>query len=177
MGRKLWLSNWGLPKQILSDLDPKFLLEVWKTICSRIGTRLLYTTAHHPAGDGQSEILVQTIESAVRHFIHGMEDPSITVDESRGLLGQIQYCRMICDLGIPVPVRCSRSNTDRFVPLSVWYLLFACRVVLRVLVPRMAVYDRMYRARMIPGGRWRSHRGYANSWASPGDMPNGRFFL
>lgn len=55
-------ADWGLPKAIISDRDPKFLSEVWKTIFDALDVKLLYSTAYHPQTDGQSERTNQTTE-------------------------------------------------------------------------------------------------------------------
>jgi hypothetical protein len=45
-----------------------------KQMWQEIGTRLLYSTAYHPATDGQTERAMQIIESALRHYIQGLTD-------------------------------------------------------------------------------------------------------
>jgi hypothetical protein len=74
--RRLYNANWGLPRQVLTDRDPKFVSAVWRAIWKRLTTDLLYTTAHHPSTDGQSERMIQLVESALRHYIQSLEDPS-----------------------------------------------------------------------------------------------------
>ncbi|EAQ91761.1 hypothetical protein CHGG_03696 [Chaetomium globosum CBS 148.51] len=71
---RLLTANWGLPKVILSDRDPKFTAALWRAIWKTLGTNLLYTTAYHPSTDGQSERTIQTIESALRHYIQALDD-------------------------------------------------------------------------------------------------------
>ena len=66
-----WLDSlqkegWGLPRAILSDRDRKFVAAFWKATFSHLGTALLFTTAYHPQGDGQSERTNQTLEIALR---------------------------------------------------------------------------------------------------------------
>ncbi len=72
-GRQLLLSDWGCPKAIISDRDPKFTSGFWKGIWKAFNTRLLMTTAWHPQADGQSERTNQIIELAIRH--HAYEHP------------------------------------------------------------------------------------------------------
>ena len=66
---ELLSADWGLPTVIISERDPKFLSQVWKTIFDRLGTKLLRSTAHHPQSDGQSERTNQTAEAAIRYFL------------------------------------------------------------------------------------------------------------
>ncbi|GAW26152.1 hypothetical protein SAMD00023353_2201730 [Rosellinia necatrix] len=73
---RLLLATWGIPKVMLSDRDPKFLADLWKHIWTRLGTRLLYATAYHPATDGQSERFILTIKSTLRYYFHALEDPA-----------------------------------------------------------------------------------------------------
>jgi len=68
------LTNWGIPKIILSDRDPKFLSDFWKQIWRRLGTLLLYATAYHPSTDGQSERFILIIKSTLRYYFHALED-------------------------------------------------------------------------------------------------------
>src|SRR5437764_604472 len=42
------ITDWGVPKAIISDRDPKFLAEMWKGIFRHLGTKLLMSTAYHP---------------------------------------------------------------------------------------------------------------------------------
>jgi len=68
----LYLTDWGLPKAIVSDRDPKFLSELWKALFRKLGVSLFYTTAYHPQADGQSERTNQTVEIALRFYLNTM---------------------------------------------------------------------------------------------------------
>ena len=67
--------DWGLPKQIISDRDPKFLSMVWKTIFKQLGVKLLYSIAYHPQTDGTSERINQIVEIAMRFWIATLSSP------------------------------------------------------------------------------------------------------
>ena len=41
------ITNWGLPKVIISDRDPKFIASFWKEIFEKLNTRILMTIAYH----------------------------------------------------------------------------------------------------------------------------------
>lgn len=52
----------GVPTVLLSDRDPRFVSSIWKGLMSRLGTKLVYSSAHHPQTDGQTERAHRTIE-------------------------------------------------------------------------------------------------------------------
>ena len=60
----------GLPKQIISDRDTRWRNDFWKEVCEYMGSKRALTTAYHPQADGQTEILNQTIEVALRAFVN-----------------------------------------------------------------------------------------------------------
>ncbi len=70
------LIDWGLPGELITDRDPKFLSRFWTALFMKLGVKLLYSTVYHPQTDGSSEHINQTIEIALRFFIHAMDDPS-----------------------------------------------------------------------------------------------------
>ncbi len=72
--RRLQKIDWGLPKQLISDRDRKFLSEFWKAIFSKLGVKLLYSTAYHPQTDGSSERTNQTVEIALRFWMSTLEN-------------------------------------------------------------------------------------------------------
>ena len=67
--------DWGIPNQIISDRDRKFISELWKAIFNRLRTKLLMATAYHAQTDGQSERTNQTVEIALRFLI--AENPDL----------------------------------------------------------------------------------------------------
>ena len=71
------LSNdWGVPRVMISDRDPKFLSSFWTEIFKRLGTELLVSTMYHPQTDGQSERTNQTVEIALRYNLSKGESNS-----------------------------------------------------------------------------------------------------
>ena len=52
----------GVPISIVSDPDPRFIAQFWKSFQRAMGTQLLMSTAFHPQTDGQSERTIQVLE-------------------------------------------------------------------------------------------------------------------
>jgi len=56
----------GVPKDIVSDRDPRFLSHFWRALQEAFGTQLKLSTAFHAATDGQTERTIQTLEDMLR---------------------------------------------------------------------------------------------------------------
>ncbi|KAJ1692761.1 hypothetical protein LUZ63_009459 [Rhynchospora breviuscula] len=56
----------GCPETIISDRDTRFTSHFWKSFQESMGTKLNFSTAHHPQTDGQSERTIQTLEDMLR---------------------------------------------------------------------------------------------------------------
>ena len=52
----------GVPVSIVSDRDPRFMAQFWKSFQKAMGTQLSMSTAFHPQTDGQSERTIQILE-------------------------------------------------------------------------------------------------------------------
>ena len=60
------ISRHGVPVSIVSDRDPRFTSNFWKSLQKNLGTQLKLSTAYHPQTDGQSERTIQTLEDMLR---------------------------------------------------------------------------------------------------------------
>ena len=56
----------GVPRTIVSDRDPKFLLRFWEKLQEAFGTKLCLSISFQPATDGQIERTIQTLEDLLR---------------------------------------------------------------------------------------------------------------
>lgn len=56
----------GIPSDIVSDRDSRFLSHFWGKLQEAMGTKLKMSTAFHPATDGQTERTIQTLEDMLR---------------------------------------------------------------------------------------------------------------
>nr|GEV24672.1 putative reverse transcriptase domain, ribonuclease H-like domain, aspartic peptidase domain protein [Tanacetum cinerariifolium] len=56
----------GIPVSIISDHDPRFASNFWRSLQNALGTRLDMSIEYHPKTDGQSERTIQTFEDMLR---------------------------------------------------------------------------------------------------------------
>ena len=59
----------GVPKMIVSVHDIKFLSYFSKTLCAKLGIKLLFSPAYHPQTDGQTEVTNRTLSTLLRVLI------------------------------------------------------------------------------------------------------------
>nr|GFB51795.1 reverse transcriptase domain-containing protein [Tanacetum cinerariifolium] len=55
-----------IPVSIISDRDPRFTSNFWRSLQNALGTRLDMSTAYHPETNGQSERTIQTLKDMLR---------------------------------------------------------------------------------------------------------------
>ena len=64
----------GLPRNIISDRDSKFLNLFWKEIFKLTRTELTPSTSYHPQIDGQTKIVNKWIEGYLRNYVTGQKN-------------------------------------------------------------------------------------------------------
>ena len=52
--KQIFCLHW-IPKVIISDKDPKFMGNFWKSLFKGLNTTLNFSTSFHPQTDGQTE--------------------------------------------------------------------------------------------------------------------------
>lgn len=68
------VAHYGLPRQVITDRDVRWRTDFWGQLCKHMGIRRALTTAHHPQADGQTEVLNQTLEIALRAYVSETRD-------------------------------------------------------------------------------------------------------
>jgi hypothetical protein len=58
--------RFGSPVNLVSDRDPKFTSDFWRSYNKKVGTKLLMSTSAHPQTDGRSEVTNKTVGQVLR---------------------------------------------------------------------------------------------------------------
>lgn len=69
------LINWSIPKIIISNLNLKFLLELWRVIHKILDVKLFDSIAYHLQTNESSKYTNQTTEIAVQFYLHTINWP------------------------------------------------------------------------------------------------------
>ena len=59
----------GIPTEIISDRDPRFISHFWKEFCKLLGTKQNMSSPYHPETDGQTERMNRVVEETLRHYV------------------------------------------------------------------------------------------------------------
>lgn len=61
-------TRFGLPLSIISNRDPRWILDFWRAVMKCLKTRLALSSSHHPQHDGQMEVVNKTLEIMMRAY-------------------------------------------------------------------------------------------------------------
>ncbi|GBG76311.1 hypothetical protein CBR_g22059 [Chara braunii] len=64
-----WITNQGVPEDIVSDRDTRFMSTFWTSLMTESGTTMKSSSARHPQTDGQMERARQTTQMMLRTLI------------------------------------------------------------------------------------------------------------
>jgi len=64
----------GIPRELISDRDPRFTSLFWREVCRALGVKQGMSTSHHPQTDGQTERANRTLEEMLRHYVCANQD-------------------------------------------------------------------------------------------------------
>nr|GFA98018.1 putative reverse transcriptase domain-containing protein [Tanacetum cinerariifolium] len=96
----------GIPVSIISDRDPRFTSNFWRSFQNALGTRLDMSTAYHPETEGQSERTVQTLEDMLRACAIDFGKETDSMDK----LAKIYLKEVVTRHGIPVSIISDRDS-------------------------------------------------------------------
>jgi hypothetical protein len=63
----------GLPRQIVSDRDGRFISAFWQKLFRLVGIELATSTSYHLHTDGQTEIVNKLVEGYLRNYVGGKQ--------------------------------------------------------------------------------------------------------
>uniref|UniRef100_A0AAV1U253 Integrase catalytic domain-containing protein n=1 Tax=Peronospora matthiolae TaxID=2874970 RepID=A0AAV1U253_9STRA len=63
----------GLPRKLVSDRDPRFTADFWRSVFKSLGTRLKMSTSDHPKSDRQTERANRVLEEILRGYVHSFK--------------------------------------------------------------------------------------------------------
>ena len=61
--------KFGVPDEIVSDRDRRFVSTFWQHLWKLLGTKTLMSTAFHPQTDGQTERMHRTLAQILRALL------------------------------------------------------------------------------------------------------------
>ena len=64
----------GLPRELVSDRDPRFTAAFWQSMFRSLGTRLTMSTSDNPETDGQTERFNRVFEEMLQGYVQCFTD-------------------------------------------------------------------------------------------------------
>ena len=58
-----------MPKTLTSDRDVKFASHFWRTLWTRMGSKLQFSSSHHPQSDGQTKVTNRSLGNLLRSLV------------------------------------------------------------------------------------------------------------
>ena len=98
--------DWGLPDVFISDVDSKFLSDLWTNLCKAANISIKMAAAYHHPANGQIERSVQTFMMAMITLIGAKYNP----DSWEDLVGHVTHC-----------LNTSTSSTTRQSPYEILF--------------------------------------------------------
>ncbi|SGY64038.1 BQ5605_C007g04863 [Microbotryum silenes-dioicae] len=62
--------HWGIPLQIVSDRDPRWTSDLWRSMFEGLGTTLLLSTSFHPQTNGRIERMHRDLNAMMRQIVN-----------------------------------------------------------------------------------------------------------
>ena len=91
---RLFFSNvvkhFGLPKDIVSDRDARFIGRFWVELFKLLGSELKFSTANHPQTDGQTKRINALLEEYLRHYVIATQKNSVDLMDTAQLCYNLQ---------------------------------------------------------------------------------------
>nr|GFC27570.1 reverse transcriptase domain-containing protein [Tanacetum cinerariifolium] len=103
----------GIPVSIISDRDPRFVSNFWRSLQNALGIRLDMSIAYHSETDGQSERSIQTLGDMLRALTKSAIFTPIRETDPMDQLARIYLKAVVTRHGIPVSIISDRD--PRFV--------------------------------------------------------------
>jgi Integrase core domain/Chromo (CHRromatin Organisation MOdifier) domain len=69
-----WFCVYGAPVVLLSDNGTQFVSKFFQSVCRLLGVKQVFTTAYHPASNGQCERFNRTVLNAITHYVSDNQD-------------------------------------------------------------------------------------------------------
>nr|GFA42520.1 putative reverse transcriptase domain-containing protein [Tanacetum cinerariifolium] len=94
----------GIPVSIISDRDPRFASNFWRSLQNTLGTRLDMSTAYHLKTDGQIERTIQTLEDMLR---------ACAIDFGKGWVNHLPLVEFLYDNSYYASIKKSYADLKR----------------------------------------------------------------
>jgi len=65
----MWVRNTGIPDDIISDRDMRFMSDFWGSLMAQLGIKCHHSTAYHPQTDGQAENLNAVVQRYLNAYV------------------------------------------------------------------------------------------------------------